>query len=240
MQYFNFEFDAHANEAYSTTTFRGGCKIIDAHSNEVFLPTEKHCKYYCERKVAMNEYKQLIETIRSYENDLWSHCSNTAELANGFCQFLEIDKNYKEKIVAGALIHDIGKTHIPIEILQKTTPLTGQEWEQIMQHPEKGFSMLPPDFSNVIKEIVKYHHEACDGSGYPSKITVLPLHVVIVSICDKYDAMTRMRSYKPPISRDEARNEIRFMAERGQLPELITRAFLDFEKESQVSSCVVP
>lgn len=187
----------------------------------------------------MDKYKQLIETIRSYEDDLWDHCSNTAELTDGFCRFLEIDENYRNKIVAGALIHDIGKTHIPIEILQKTTPLTGQEWENIMQHPEEGYKMLPPETNIVIQEIVRYHHEACDGSGYLANITVLPLHVVIVSICDKYDAMTRPRSYKPPISRAEARNEIKYMAERGKLPELITRAFLDFERKKQVSSCVV-
>ncbi len=116
-----------------------------------------------------------------------------------------------EKVYFAALLHDVGKIGVPIEILQKKSRLTDEEFEQIKQHPVKGGEIL-----SVIKESpwlsigARYHHERYDGKGYPEglKGDEIPEIARIVSVADAYDAMTSIRSYRDPIPQDKVREQI--------------------------------
>lgn len=108
----------------------------------------------------------------------------------------------------GAILHDIGKTQISSQILQKPASLTEDEWVQMKRHPELGVKMLR-ELGNVpvlAQTVTIQHHERCDGSGYPLGLTrsmMNPLtHIVIVA--DMYDALTKTRTYRPPHSAFEA------------------------------------
>ncbi|MBR5090986.1 MAG: HD domain-containing protein, partial [Ruminiclostridium sp.] len=104
-----------------------------------------------------------------------------------------------------------GKIGVPIEILQKKSRLTDEEFEQIKQHPVKGGEIL-----SVIKESpwlsigARYHHERYDGKGYPEglKGDEIPEIARIISVADAYDAMTSIRSYRDPIPQDKVREQI--------------------------------
>lgn len=108
----------------------------------------------------------------------------------------------------GAILHDIGKTQISPEILQKPTSLTDEEWKQMKRHPELGVKMLRElgDVPVLAQTLTVQHHERCDGSGYPLGLTrslMNPLsHIVIVA--DMYDALTKARTYRPPHTPFEA------------------------------------
>ena len=116
-----------------------------------------------------------------------------------------------EKVYFAALLHDVGKIGVPIEILQKKSRLTDEEFAQIKQHPVKGGEIL-----SVIKEApwlsigARYHHERYDGKGYPEglKGDEIPEIARIVSVADAYDAMTSIRSYRDPIPQDKVREQI--------------------------------
>ena len=116
-----------------------------------------------------------------------------------------------EKVYFAALLHDVGKIGVPIEILQKKSRLTDEEFEQIKQHPVKGGDIL-----SVIKESpwlsigARYHHERYDGKGYPEglKGDEIPEIARIISVADAYDAMTSIRSYRDPIPQDKVREQI--------------------------------
>lgn len=118
---------------------------------------------------------------------------------------------YKEKdisnIALGALLHDIGKIKVPTHLILKPSKLTFQERKEIEKHSEFGYELLEAieglPFST--KQIIRFHHEKLDGSGYPMGLQgiEIPEYVRIVTICDMFDAMTSDRVYrsKMPIYR---------------------------------------
>ena len=110
-----------------------------------------------------------------------------------------------------ATLHDVGKTFIPEEILNKPGSLNDEEWQLIKNHPIKGFNIASAidDFSCIAKEIL-YHHERWDGNGYPEELKEkeIPLLSRIISIVDSYDVMTSERPYSKPISKEAAIQEL--------------------------------
>ncbi len=110
------------------------------------------------------------------------------------------------------LLHDIGKLSVPKAVLDKQSPLASEEWDMIGRHTVTGFEMLK-DFIKkgwVDPEIILYHHENMDGTGYPFGLMAkdLTLFVRILRVADSYDAMTGGRGYRPAISHDEAMEEL--------------------------------
>jgi putative nucleotidyltransferase with HDIG domain len=114
----------------------------------------------------------------------------------------------KQLLASAALLHDIGKARIPIEILEKPASLNEVEIAIMRTHPELGLEALreAPALQPEMLEMVVHHHEYLDGSGYPhglqaNKISDL---VRIMTIADIYGALIERRSYKPPLSGAEA------------------------------------
>ncbi|MCZ2390097.1 MAG: diguanylate cyclase [Acidobacteria bacterium] len=108
----------------------------------------------------------------------------------------------------GSLLHDIGKLAIPDHILSKTEQLTPAELEKVKTHCIIGASILEEiEFPYPVVPIVRYHHEAWDGSGYPSglKGNRIPLGSRILAVVDTYDALRSERPYRKALSRDDAR-----------------------------------
>lgn len=99
----------------------------------------------------------------------------------------------------GARLHDIGKIIIPDQILNKTGPLSAEEWDMMRQHPIAGVKILKKisHLEDVIPFIL-YHHERWNGQGYPEGLSGrdIPLGARILSLTDVYDALTTTRSYR--------------------------------------------
>lgn len=109
-----------------------------------------------------------------------------------------------EKIRLAGLLHDLGKVYIPDAILQKNGDLTDREKELIRMHPVIGAEMLYKYGLGEIGEIILYHHERPDGSGYPYGITKVPVESCIIALADVFVALTNYRPYKPPYPLKEA------------------------------------
>jgi len=119
----------------------------------------------------------------------------------------------------GALLHDVGKTNVPIEILEKKGSLTKEEYEEVKKHSIHGFDMLRSEYGIPLlsAHCAFQHHERLNGGGYPRGLKGEEIHEYarIVGIADVYDAL---RVYKDPSLPHEA------------LEYLYTRAELDFER----------
>lgn len=112
-----------------------------------------------------------------------------------------------EAIRLSGLLHDIGKIKVDIKILNKPGALTPEEFAEIKKHPLTAYSILDmSEVFNPIKEIVKYHHEKVNGLGYPEGLTgdAIPLGAKIIAIADVFDSLTSERSYRDPLSIEEA------------------------------------
>uniref|UniRef100_UPI00226B7FF4 HD-GYP domain-containing protein n=1 Tax=Methylobacterium sp. GC_Met_2 TaxID=2937376 RepID=UPI00226B7FF4 len=125
-----------------------------------------------------------------------------------------------------ALLHDVGKIHVPIEILNKPGRLTHPEMAVMRTHAARGHAMLVEGtFDDELLAAVRSHHEMLDGSGYPDGLRgwEIPDFVRLVTVCDVYGALVERRSYRAPMSGGEAYNILRGMV--GQLDGDLTRAF---------------
>lgn len=159
-----------------------------------------------------------------------THAINTAIYAVVMAQYLHIQEHEEVMDIGrGALLHDIGKTHIPDKILDKPGPLSESEWAVIKGHPETGFELVTralgyvPGYGHIIAE----HHERADGSGYPGRrrSRQVAADSQMVAIVDAFDALTSNRSYKSASTPFEALRTMRFdMA--GQFNDELLQEFI--------------
>lgn len=139
-----------------------------------------------------------------------------------------------ETIKLSGLLHDVGKVTVDINILNKPTSLTPEEFEEIKKHPGTGYNILA--MSNIfspIKDIVKYHHERFDGTGYPEglKGDEIPIGARIVALADVFDSLTSTRSYRDSMSIEDALKIITDSAGTHFDPEL-THIFLEMAEQT--------
>lgn len=140
-----------------------------------------------------------------------THSNRVSQLCKYLGMAMELPDIDIYKLEISGLFHDIGKVAIQDYILNKTGPLTVQEWNEIMRHSEIGYWILNTSLEMCdIAKYVLYHHERYDGSGYPKglKKEEIPLFSRIIAVVDSYDAMTNHRSYKDTLNQDMAVSEL--------------------------------
>jgi putative nucleotidyltransferase with HDIG domain len=140
-----------------------------------------------------------LSHMKSRDTYTTTHCMNVCILAVTFGRTLNLDAERLELLGLGALLHDIGKMRVPLEILNKPGALTDEEFEIIKSHSMSGYNMLrqKDDMPTEVLNIVKYHHERINGRGYPEGLTgeFIDLLTQITSVVDVYDAITSDRCY---------------------------------------------
>lgn len=141
-----------------------------------------------------------MHAINSHHSATYRHSLTVAGLAGHFCRHLGWDEEFCREMVAGGLLHDIGKTRIPLTILDKPDKLSDRERALIDRHPEFGREILKPRLEVPVdmKKIAIQHHEYLDGTGYPDGLSApkISQKVRIMTICDIFTALTEQRSYK--------------------------------------------
>ena len=156
------------------------------------------------------------------------HIFRCRALATALAVETGVARSLADDIGWAAMLHDIGKLHIPDRILLKPGPLTPEEWEVMRRHPVWGEQILQGGIGfEVARRIARWHHEDFDGHGYPDGLRsdTIPLEARIVRIADAYDAMTHDRPYKPAAPPERALDELRRFAGTQFDPELV-RLFL--------------
>jgi putative nucleotidyltransferase with HDIG domain len=148
------------------------------------------------------------ESIEAKDHYTMGHCARVADYA---CRIAERAGRLTEREMVwfrmGAFLHDVGKTEVPEEILNKPGRLTDEERALMERHTVIGDEMLAPvEFPWDIRPMVRSHHERWDGRGYPDRLVAeaIPYSARILRIADVFDALTTARSYRRPLSPDEA------------------------------------
>lgn len=147
-----------------------------------------------------------------------NHQIRVSRLADSIAAELALSEEEILGIHMAALVHDIGKINVPVEILSKSGDLTDYEFHLIEFHPQKGHDILKNiDFPWPIAEIVLQHHERVEGSGYPQglKGEEILLGASIIGVADVVEAMVSHRPYRPALGTERALEEISL--NRGQL-----------------------
>ena len=147
------------------------------------------------------------ESIESKDRYTAGHCERVADYSCMLAREVGFDEQTLVWFRMGAFLHDVGKTAIPPEILNKEGKLTEEEWEMMKQHTIRGVELLSAiEFPWDVRPMVRSHHERWDGSGYPEglKGRAIPLSARILCVADVFDALTTTRSYRKAYTLEEA------------------------------------
>lgn len=139
-----------------------------------------------------------INFPRPMDESLQRHSLNVAFLNGMQAEWLGMSWEEVETLILAGLLHDIGKTMIPEEILNAPRRLTEEEMEIVKKHPVYSDQLLSGSFSEGVRLAARHHHEKLNGQGYPDGIMgdEIGLYARITAISDIYDAMISARSYK--------------------------------------------
>ena len=139
-----------------------------------------------------------INYPRPMDEGLQRHSLNVALLNGMQAEWLELPKDDVDTLVLAGLLHDIGKTKIPEEILNAPRRLTDEEREIIQMHPIYSDELLMGKFDDNVRLAARHHHEKLTGTGYPDGVANedIGMYARITAISDIYDAMVSARSYK--------------------------------------------
>ncbi len=163
------------------------------------------------RAHAGNALKRLLARFETDQPDTFAHAAAVEALSVDAARRLHVREPQLGALRLGAFLHDLGKLEVPCRILRKPGPLTTREWSEIRRHPSAGVRLLSPIIrSEEALAIVHFHHERWDGAGYPHGLAgnEIPLTARIVAVTDAFYAMSEARSYRPPLSREEALLEL--------------------------------
>jgi putative nucleotidyltransferase with HDIG domain len=142
----------------------------------------------------------LINLTEDRDTYTAGHTRRVADYARLLADSLGYEEHQITKLYEASILHDIGKIVTPDSVLLKPGKLTPREYDIIKEHVIVGESILENiSFDPEIVNIVKYHHERCDGSGYPYGLSCeeIPMMARILAVADTFDAMTTNRIYKP-------------------------------------------
>ncbi len=153
----------------------------------------------------------LAEALVERDRYTGEHSESVVDLVEVVARGLALSKRDVDHVKAAALLHDIGKVAIPDDVLNKSSPLDGDEWKIMREHPVIGERILRaiPGMGPIAR-IVRHEHERFDGSGYPDGIAgeEIPIGARIILACDAYHAMTSDRPYRKGMSHADAVGEL--------------------------------
>lgn len=144
----------------------------------------------------------MLHCMKEYDDATYIHSMNVALICNVFARWLRMSEDEICLATVSGLLHDVGKTRIPDNIIKKPGKLTDSEYILVKTHPQEGYRMLQNSrLDSEVLNAVLMHHERCDGSGYPFglKGPKIGKYAKMVSIADVYDAMTSSRIYRGPL-----------------------------------------
>lgn len=155
----------------------------------------------------MNTIESLAIAIDAKDQTTHGHVRRTQLYATEMGKLLKVSDLETRALVAGALLHDIGKLAVPEYILNKPGKLTESEFAKMKIHPTVGGDILKRvNFPYPVEDIVRYHHEKWNGSGYPKGLRneQIPLVARIISVVDFYDATRCDRPYRKGMKREDS------------------------------------
>jgi len=196
----------------------------------------------------LNEEASLVglTTIRDYDEYTFTHSVNVCIFSVALGKRLGLSKLQLYDLGMAALFHDIGKSRVPLEVLNKTSGLTDAEWRAIAAHPWLGVLALfqvrgTQEFPYRSMVVAVEHHMKTDLTGYPKPVRPrqLSMYSKIVAAADGFDAATSRRSYQTvPYSPADVMKELRDNPRRGMDP-VVVKAFINLTGIYPIGTVVV-
>lgn len=154
-----------------------------------------------------------MNDLRNKHPETHRHSIRVAMMAEELAGSMKLSDQEKNSLVRGCFLHDIGKSLTPVDILNQKEPLSEEQWNILKLHPIIGAELAKdfPGINSGVTDVIKYHHERWDGTGYPYglKGSDIPFLARICSVIDAYDAMLSFRPYRERTSIQHAKDELK-------------------------------
>ncbi|EKD25983.1 MAG: Two-component response regulator [uncultured bacterium] len=167
-----------------------------------------------------NMFLSLLKSIEARDFYTSKHSFNVSNYSMRIGKELNLSKNEIDILCKGSLLHDIGKIGISDMVLNKPGGLTDAEFNLIKEHSVKGEEICKfIRLDSQILEMIRFHHEKLDGSGYPDGLEgkEIGLLIRIVTVADIYDALTTNRPYRASKTNEQALSILKQEAKEGKL-----------------------
>lgn len=154
----------------------------------------------------------LAAAVETRDSGTIGHAKRVVDYATAVAGELGVSADERMEIEYAALLRDIGKVNVPAALLNKSEPLTPEEWEKVKSHSQLGADIVysVPSLS-FLREPILHHHEHWDGSGYPGGLSGedIPLVSRILAVTTDYDAIVSERPYHKPQPKELAIEQIK-------------------------------
>lgn len=160
-------------------------------------------------------FTQLAKTTDRFERYDNPHAQRVATIADEIAHAFHLARHDRGSLYAAALLHDLGEVAMERDYIQADRPLTAEERLDLGRHPvigEREASRVGAD--RAAQLLVRWHHEWWNGAGYPDALRreEIPLAARILRVADSYAALTDDRPFRPSLSEEEARRELKHRA----------------------------
>jgi HD-GYP domain-containing protein (c-di-GMP phosphodiesterase class II) len=187
---------------HEATLMSSSAAILATHARNVELFRERE-------ELLVSMVRALVSAIEAKDEYTRGHSERVALYGKRLAEELGLGEDYCERLYLTGLLHDVGKIGVRDAVLRKPDALTDDEFEEIKQHPDKGWSILQDlEPLNYVLPGVLHHHESHNGRGYPDGLAGdrIPLDGRILAVADAFDAMTSDRPYRNgmPLAKAEA------------------------------------
>jgi putative nucleotidyltransferase with HDIG domain len=179
----------------------------------------------------------LVETLALRDRMTARHAAAVARYSRALAREIGCTEADQDLVHTAGLLHDIGKFALPDRILHAEI-LSDEDWAVIRRHPQEGATLVGRlDGYGPVADIILYHHEHVDGSGYPAGLigNEIPLLARVLAICSTYDTMTARDSYRAPMTPQDAMTELRRVGGRQFDAELVNSFIAMLEREGPVT-----
>lgn len=181
-----------------------------------------------EISASLKALKALTEQIAEKDaGETIEHCRRMRDLSYAMGKRLGLPAHRMHLLDHAAYFHDVGKLEVPVQILQKPSALSPDEWVIMRRHPVAGKQRLESTLMKAAGSIVEHHHERLDGSGYPHGLRGddISTEASIIAVAASYDAMTSNRPYRRALTQDAAFSELTRYADRHYPGEIVDALF---------------
>ena len=171
----------------------------------------------------------LVAVLGAHHRPSRKHSERVRAYTELLAEELDLPERDRHRLRWAALLHDVGKVHVPLTVLEGSGALSDEAWKVIQRHPRDGGRLIAPlwDWLGPWAPTVEQHHERFDGGGYPAglKGNDICLGARMVAVADSFEAMTAKRSYQEAMSLEAARERLTVLA-GSQLDPVAVRAFM--------------
>jgi putative nucleotidyltransferase with HDIG domain len=174
---------------------------------------------------------EWLAAVKGHHEGTFQHCLLVAGVAAIYARGSALTSGQSTALMNAAILHDIGKAAVPLDLLDKPGKLTDEEFEVIKRHPGYAHHYLVQRSSTpaIVLDAVRHHHEALDGSGYPDGLrgnAITPL-ARILTVCDIYAALIERRAYKEEKTPEQAISVLIDLALRSKVDYSMVRALAE-------------